>query len=257
MSLIYFFNSFITKNQLLPSPSIFFFQITEKKKTKIRNMRSTKRNKRRNNIADVPQELSRQRELRKSLLTPYRLIYEQDTYNDSYDVFVQVYEYGCNLQFQTAQEPYVDRYFVCFNDYIRDENGYSEEQNKQLVMNLGDVLLAVDGVDIAGKSLKDVKCLILYKHQQMVRLTFLNENWFNKFERISVRVADDIPKNRCVENGFVDLYFRIHETGFSSKCHTTTIFPSCISFELHQETDNDIPEPPCDNDSGKGAKLLQ
>jgi len=219
-------------------------------------MRSTKRNKRRNNIADVPQELSRQRELRNSLLTPYRLINEQDTYNDSYDVFVPVYEYGCNLQFQTAQEPYVDRYFVCFNDYIRDENGYSEEQNKQLVMNLGDVLLAVDGVDIAGKSLKDVKCLILYKHQQMVRLTFLNENWFNKFERISVRVADDIPKNRCVENGFVDLYFRIHETGFSSKCHTTTIFPSCISFELHQETDNDIPEPPCDNDSGKGAKLL-
>jgi len=35
-------------------------------------------------------------------------------------------------------------------------------------MNLGDVLLAVDGVDIAGKSLKDIKCLILYKHQQMV-----------------------------------------------------------------------------------------
>jgi len=67
-------------------------------------MRSTKRNKRRNNIADVPQELSRQRELRNSLLTPYRLINEQDTYNDSYDVFVPVYEYGCNLQFQTAQE---------------------------------------------------------------------------------------------------------------------------------------------------------
>jgi len=114
---------------LLPSPSIFFLQITEKKKAKIRYGWSTKQNSR-NNVASVPQEVSRQRDLRNSLLTPYRLINDQDTYNDSYDVFVPVYEYGCNVQFQTAQEPYVDQYFVCFNDYIRDENGYSEEQNK-------------------------------------------------------------------------------------------------------------------------------
>jgi hypothetical protein len=150
-----------------PSPSISFLQITKKKKTKIRYERSRKQ-KSRNNVASVHQEVGRQHDLRNSLFTPYRLINDQDIYNDSYDVFIPVYEYGCNLQFHTAQEPYVDRYFVCFNDYIRDENGYSEEQNKQLVINLGDVLLAVDGVDIAGKSLKDIKCLILYKHQQMI-----------------------------------------------------------------------------------------
>jgi len=151
------------------------------------------------------------RHSRNSLLTPYRLINDQDTYNDSYDVFVPVYEYGCNIQFQIAQEPYVERYFVCFKDYVRDENGYSEEENKQLVMNLGDVLLAVDGVDVEGKSLKDIKCLILYKYHQMVRLTFLNENWFNKFDRFSVRVADDTPKKRYVENGIVDLHCCIHD----------------------------------------------
>ena len=78
-------------------------------------------------------------------------------------------------------------------------------------MNLGDVLLAVDGVDVAGKLLKDIKCLILYKHHQMVRLTFLNKNWFNKFDRISVRVADDTPKNRCVENSIENIYFGIHD----------------------------------------------
>jgi hypothetical protein len=167
--------------------------------------------KSRNETISVPQEVTRQRDSRNSLLTPYRLINDQDTYNDSYDVFVPVYEYGCNIQFQTAQEPYVERYFVCFNDYIRDENGYSEEENKQLVMNLGDVLLAVDGVDVAGKSLKDIKCLILYKHHQMVRLTFLNENWFNKFDRISVRVADNTPKKRYVENSIVDLHCCIHD----------------------------------------------
>jgi hypothetical protein len=111
-------------------------------------------------------------------------------------VFVPVYEYGCNIQFQTAKEPYVDRYFACFKDYVRDNNGYSEEEDKQLIMNLGDVLLAVDGVDMAEKSLKDIRCLILYKHQQMVQLTFLNENCFSKFDRYSVRVDDEKLKNR-------------------------------------------------------------
>jgi hypothetical protein len=63
-------------------------------------------------------------------------------------------------------------------------------------MNLGDVLLAVDGMDVLGESLKDIKCLILYKHHQMVRLTFLNKNWLNKFNRNSVRVADNTPKKK-------------------------------------------------------------
>jgi hypothetical protein len=81
---------------LLPSPSIFFFQITENEKTKIRYGRSTKQ-KSRNNALCVPQEVSRQRDSRNSLLTPYRLINDQDTYNDSYDVFIPVYEYGLKL----------------------------------------------------------------------------------------------------------------------------------------------------------------
>jgi hypothetical protein len=151
----------------LPSPSIFFLQITKNEKTKIQYGPSTKQ-KRRNETISESQEVTRQCQSRNSLLTPYRLINDQDTYNDSYDVFVPVYEYGCNIQFQTAQEPYVERYFVCFKDYVHDENGYLEEETKQLVMNLGDVLLAVDGVDVEGKSLKDIKCLILYKHHQMV-----------------------------------------------------------------------------------------
>ena len=126
-------------------PPRFFFQNTEIETTKIQYLRSTKQKRRKINITD-PQEIPRQSHSRNSLLTPYRLINDRDTYNDSYDVFVPVYEYGCNIQFQTAQEPYVERYFVCFKDYVLDINGYSEKENKQLVMNLGDVLLAVDRV---------------------------------------------------------------------------------------------------------------
>jgi C-terminal processing protease CtpA/Prc len=53
-------------------------------------------------------------------------------------------------------------------------------------MNLGDVLLAVDGVDVEGKSLQDIRCLILYKTDQIVQLPILNKNWFNKYDRYSV-----------------------------------------------------------------------
>jgi uroporphyrinogen-III decarboxylase len=116
--------------------------------TKIQYGQSTKQKRRNETTISQPQEVTRQCHSRNSLLTPYRLINDQDTYNDSYDVFVPVYEYGCNIQFQTAQEPYVERYFVCFKDYVCDKNRYSEEENKQLVMNLGDVLLAVDVVDV-------------------------------------------------------------------------------------------------------------
>jgi len=94
-----------------------------------------------------------------------------------------------------------------------------------LIMNLGDVLLAVDGVDVEGKSLKDIKCLILYKHQQMVQLTFLNENWFNKFDRCSVRVADDTLKNRYVENSIVHLHCCIHDILCKTECTTCFFIP--------------------------------
>jgi hypothetical protein len=51
----------------------------------------------------------------------------------------------------------------------------------------------------------------LCHHQQILQLTFLNENWFNKFDQCSIRVADDTPKNRYVENGIVDLYCYIRD----------------------------------------------
>ena len=51
----------------------------------------------------------------------------------------------------------------------------------------------------------------LCHHQQIVQLTFLNKNWFNKFDQCSIRVADDTPKNRYVENGIVDLHCYIRD----------------------------------------------
>jgi hypothetical protein len=48
--------------------------------------------------------LSRSRTPQSSLFSPYCLINEQDTYFDSYDVFLQVQEMGCGLLFATTQQ---------------------------------------------------------------------------------------------------------------------------------------------------------
>jgi len=81
---------------LIAFPFDFFLQNNEKEMTKIQYLQSTKQKRRNLNITE-PQEIPRQRPSRHSLLTPYRLINDRDPYNDSYDVFVPVYEYGCNI----------------------------------------------------------------------------------------------------------------------------------------------------------------
>jgi len=128
MSLLRLINFVITElcNCL---PLRFFFTEYRKKDDKNTVFVIHKTERRNLNITE-PQEIPWQQNSRNSFLTPYRIINDRDTYNDSYDVFVPVYEYGCNIQFQTAQEPYIERYFVCFKDYVHDNNGYSEEENK-------------------------------------------------------------------------------------------------------------------------------
>jgi C-terminal processing protease CtpA/Prc len=54
-------------------------------------------------------------------------------------------------------------------------------------MNYGDVLLGINGVDIEGKHLQDVKYIILCKTNTTVQLTFLNKHWFNNQIRKSVK----------------------------------------------------------------------
>jgi hypothetical protein len=61
-------------------------------------------------------------------------------------------------------------------------------------MNYGDVLLGIDGVDIEGKHLQDIKYIILYKTKTTVQLTFLYKHWFNNQIRKSVKVRDNTQK---------------------------------------------------------------
>jgi C-terminal processing protease CtpA/Prc len=64
------------------------------------------------------------------------------------------------------------------------------------MMNFGDVLLAVDGVDIEGKNLGDIMNMLKGKSSNTVTLTFLNKEWFNNFDRDSVKTGTAIQKKR-------------------------------------------------------------
>jgi C-terminal processing protease CtpA/Prc len=64
------------------------------------------------------------------------------------------------------------------------------------MMNFGDVLLAVDGVDIEGKNLGDIRNMLQSKSSNTVTLTFLNKGWFNRFDRDSAKTGSAIRKKR-------------------------------------------------------------
>ena len=90
--------------------------------------------------------------------------------------------------------PYIEDYYVIFEDYERDDNGYSLLADKDIMMNFRDVLLAVDGVDIEGKNLGDIMNMLKGKSSNTVTLTFLNKEWFNNFDRDSVKTGIAIHK---------------------------------------------------------------
>jgi len=64
------------------------------------------------------------------------------------------------------------------------------------MMNFGNVLLAVDGVDIGGKNLGDIRNMLQGKSTNTVTFTFLNKEWFNRFDRDSVKTGSAIWKRR-------------------------------------------------------------
>jgi hypothetical protein len=89
------------------------------------------------------------------LFSPYHLINDAGTYFDSYNVFIPVHDTGCCLLFVTTQQPYIEYYFISFKEYVRDNNAYSLLEEKK-IMNYGDLLLGIDGVEIETKHLQDI-----------------------------------------------------------------------------------------------------
>jgi len=128
--------------------------------------------------------------------SPSRIICNHEKYFDSYDVTIPLQHGQCGLWLQTHALPYVEDYYVIFEDYDRDDNGNSLLADRDIMMNFGDVLLAVDGVDIEGKKLGDIMNMLKGKLTNIVTLTFLNKEWFNNYDRDSVKAGSAIQKKR-------------------------------------------------------------
>ena len=119
--------------------------------------------------------------------SPSRTICNHEKYFDSYDVTLPLQHGQCGLWLQTHALPYVEDYYVIFEYYERDDNGNSLLADRDIMMNFGDVLLAVDGVDIEGKKLPDIINILQGKLTNIVTLKFLNKEWFNNYDRDSVK----------------------------------------------------------------------
>jgi hypothetical protein len=125
-----------------------------------------------------------------------RTIRNHEKYFDSYDVTLPLQHGQCGLWLQTHALPYVEDYYVIFEYYERDDNGNALLADRDIMMNVGDVLLAVDGVDIEGKKLADIINILKGKLTNIVTLTFLNKEWFNNYDRDSVKTGNIIQKKR-------------------------------------------------------------
>ncbi len=107
--------------------------------------------------------------------SPSRTIGNQEKYYDSYDVTIPLQHGQCGLWLQTHALPYVEEYYVIFEDYERDDQGMSLLADKDIMMNFGDVLLAVDGLDVEGMKLPEIINILKGKQTNIVTLTFLNK----------------------------------------------------------------------------------
>jgi C-terminal processing protease CtpA/Prc len=72
-------------------------------------------------------------------------------------------------------------------------------------MNFGDVLLAVDGLDIEGKNLDNIRNMLQGKSSNWVKLTFLNKEWFNRFDRDSAITSTKIQRKKVSHLSFTVL----------------------------------------------------
>jgi hypothetical protein len=128
--------------------------------------------------------------------SPSRTIDNQEKYYDSYDVTIPLQHGQCGLWLQTHALPYVEEYYVIFEDYERDDQGMSLLADKDIMMNFGDVLLAGDGLDVEGMKLPEIINILKGKQTNIVTLTFLNKEWFNNYDRDSVKSGTIIQKKR-------------------------------------------------------------
>jgi len=88
----------------------------------------------------------------------------------------------------TTPTPYVENYYVAFEGYKKHKGDIQSKAEKdRVVWKKGDVLVAINGEDIAGKTLSEVHDWIKELTDDTITMTFLHRSWFNDIGYKSVR----------------------------------------------------------------------
>ena len=92
------------------------------------------------------------------------------------------------LTSQIDNSAFVENYFVAFDKYNRHKGDIpSQAEKEKLIRNQYDVLLAVNGEDIADRTLEDITSWIKTFTTESIQMTFLPRNLFNNYFYKSVR----------------------------------------------------------------------
>jgi hypothetical protein len=96
--------------------------------------------------------------------------------------------------------PLVEEYYLCFQEYVKhDNNTMSMAEALGVIKNKGDVVVAIDGVDLSGKKQGDILDMISRKKVgDTCNFTFIDKEAFN------------FHNYRRVRKGKVDNAVRIH-----------------------------------------------
>lgn len=143
------------------------------------------------NLQDAP-ESSKLGKLQEALTaTKYTKKYN---YRVCYDVELPntIDGYMIQLEGTPDQLPFVFDYKVCFQEYRKHKGDITSEIEKDKVLrHQYDILLAVNGTDVAGKHVLEVQRMInLFKMNtetsgEKIKLTFLNRDSFNALSYIT------------------------------------------------------------------------
>ncbi len=92
------------------------------------------------------------------------------------------------LTSQIDNSAFVENYFVAFDKYNRHKRDVpSQAEKDRIIRNQNDVLLAVNGEDIADGTLEDITSWIKAFTTESIKMTFLPRNLFNNYFYKSVR----------------------------------------------------------------------
>lgn len=123
-----------------------------------------------------------------SIIKPIKWTYST-IYNDGYVVYLPKTTDGFMLQMERHlfDEPFVENYYVALRGYRNHPGDIMAQAEKEVVITPGDVLLAIEDIDVGGMLIEEVKNLFSSSSNSELKTTWLDKQHFNVMRRKHVK----------------------------------------------------------------------